>query len=405
LLAVVLCILASDKLTFLNMIVPRMFIAVDNFAYAAIPFFIFTGNMMERGGISKRLVIFARTLLGRSPASLSSITVAASGFFGAISGSNAATVAAIGGLMIPSMEKEGYPKDVAAAVAASAGTLGVVIPPSVPMVTYAITASVSVTTMFIAGIIPGLLLLLALIGVNIVKCANYETNKPAWPTARVIWQSFRDAFLALMMPVIIIGGIYGGIFTPTEAAAVACAYALFVSLCVYREIGLKEVVETLIKSAITSSAILFVIAASSPFQWYMTSTGMAQAIATGIMSMVNSEIFILLLINIVLLFLGCFLETTAIILLITPVLLPIANLIGYDPICLGLIMVVNTSIGMITPPMALNLFVASGIAKVSMESVSRRILPYLAVEVAVLLTLTYASSLILWLPRLMGYSG
>ena len=404
-MAVVCCIYIGENTTYVNMVIPRMFTSVDNFSYAAIPFFILAGNLMEVGGISKRLINFVKVLLGWMPASTANITVGASAFFGAISGSNAATVAAIGGLMIPSMEEEGYPKEQAAAVAASAGTLGVVIPPSVPMVTYAITASVSVTMMFMSGILPGLLLACVIVAVNLCICSKYEKGKHLGHFTRRFVSGFKEAFLALLMPLIILGGIYGGLCTPTEAAAIACLYALIVSVFIYHEVKISQLAKIFEKSAITSAVIIFVISASSPFQWFMTSTNMAQQIASAIVSQITNPLVIIFLMNIVLLFLGCFLETTAIILLIAPVFLPIAEAIGLDPVCLGLIMVVNTSLGMITPPLAVNLFVASGIARISIEKISRKIVPYLCAEVAALLVISYFPDFVLFLPRLIGYTG
>jgi C4-dicarboxylate transporter DctM subunit len=404
--SVFIIIHVNGNMSFLTMVVPKMFTSVDNFSYLAVPCFLFAGNLMVKGGISKRLVAFMKLLLGRMPAAHANITVGTSAFFGAISGSNSATVAAVGGLMIPEMMKEGYPRDVSAAVAASAGTLGVVIPPSVPMVTYAVVVSCSVSTLFMAGFLPGLMLASVMMITNSYLCGRYESRRSTRVSLTELWAAFKDAFLALMMPFIILGGIYGGICTPTEAAAVACFYGLIVSVFVYREVTLKDVVPILISSSITASAILFVVGCSTPFQWLMTSTGMAQGLAAAVIETFTNKYVILLMFNFILLFLGCFLETAAIILLTVPVLYPIASAIGVDPIHLGLIVVVNTSIGMITPPMAFCLFVASGIAKTGIEKVSRKIWPYLIVEIVVLAAVTYVPDTVLVLPRLvLGYTG
>lgn len=405
LFSVLLYIAVTGNDTYYPMIITKMFTAVDNFSLLAMPCFIFAGNVMADGGISARLVKFVKTLLGWTPASLANITIGASAFFGAISGSNAATCAAIGGITIPEMKNNGYPDDVAAAVAAAGSTLGCVVPPSVNMITYAIVASVSVTTMFTAGFLPALLMAVSMIAVNVFFLRRYEVRAAKLPSAGVIWSSFKDAVWALLMPVIILGGIYGGICTPTEAGAVSCLYGVLVSLFVYREIKLRDLAPILVNSAVTSSMILFVIAAATPFQWIMSSSGMSQSIANFVVNAVSSRFVILLLINIVLLFLGCFLETTAIILLMVPVLLPIAASIGFDPIALGIVTIVNTSIGMITPPMAVCLFVSSGISKCRIEAISKRIIPFLAAEILALLVITYWPDLILLLPRMGGYTG
>lgn len=400
--AAVAVLLAQGNPTMYPIIAQRLFTATDSFPLMAVPFFILAGNLMERGGISKRLIDFVKILLRKLPAASACITTAASAFFGAISGSNPATVAAIGGIMAPSMKQTGYPDDEIGAVAAASGTLGVVIPPSIPMVTYSITASVSVGVMFMAGLVPGLLLAVALIIVHQFRQRKYEMGMNIKVTGREIWHAFKDALLALIMPLIILGGIYGGFFTATESAAVACVYAFIISVFVFKELKLGELKDIFVKSAKSSAIVLFVVSLSAPFAYLMTSMGMAVKIADTVVGAFQSNLLIMLMINVVLLFLGCFLETQSIILLVTPVLLPIAKSIGMDPIVLGIIIVVNTSVGMITPPMAVNLFVASSITKSPIESISKKVLPYLGAEIIVLLLLTYIPAIILALPRLLG---
>ncbi|MFR2692752.1 MAG: TRAP transporter large permease [Enterocloster bolteae] len=363
------------NLAYFQMIVQRMFIAMDSFSNAAVPFFILAGNLMEYGGISKRLIGFVRTLMARVPASLKLHYSRGAAFFGAISGSNAATVSAIGGIMVPQMQAEGYPSDEAAAIAASAGTLGVVIPPSVPMIDLCHYYIRFCLRPIYGRVMPGLMLAFVLIGLNIMRCRKYEPAKEREIGRERLWKAFKEAIWALLMPVIILGGIYGGLCTPTEAAAVSCVYSFIVSIFICKELKLKDLPKILVKSAQTTAYILIVVAASSPFQWFMTSTGIVQDISASVLSVPDSRILILLIINMILLFLGCFLETSAIILLVAPVILPIVTSLGLDPVWLGIVMIVNTSIGMITPPMALNLFVSSGIAKVRVEDVSRKILP------------------------------
>lgn len=380
----------------------RIFTQTDNFPLMAVPLFILGGNIMEKGGISKRLIAFLQILLRKLAARLACICVVASAFFGAISGSNPATVAAIGGIMYPHMIKRGYPSDVAAAIAATSGTLGVVIPPSIPMVTYAITASVSIGCMFMAGVVPGLLLALSLCIANIICNRKYDAPETGKVPAKEVFVSFREAILALLMPLIILGGIYGGFFTPTEAAAVASGYALIISVFVYKEVNFKVLADIFKSSALSASIVMFVIGMSAPFAWFLTSNNIPAKLATAVLSIFSSRFSLLIMANIVLLFLGCFLETQSIILLCTPVFVALAPAMGMTAEELGILIVVNTSIGMITPPMGVNLFVACGLSGQSLESVSKKLLPYLLAEVIVLLAISYFPIIISALPRAMG---
>lgn len=388
--------------TNITVVPQRLFTAIDNFSLTAVPFFILAGVLMEKGGISKRLVGFAKLLFNWLPAGLTCITVAASAFFGAISGSNPATVAAIGGIMVPEMVKNGYQKEDAGAIAAAAGTLGVVIPPSIPMVTYAILASVSVGTLFIAGFVPGILLAVALMAVGIFRYGKTEIRTREKISVRTFFATLLDAIWAIIMPVIILGGIYGGFFTPTEAAAVACVYAFIISKFVYKELKTVEIADLFKDAALNTSAILFLVSFAAPFSWLMASQGVTQMIANGVLSLFTSKFAILLVMNCILLFLGLFLDTLSIVLLVTPILMPIAMQIGLDPIALGLIIVVNTSIGMITPPMAMNLFVAGRICAAPLERMSRKVIPFLLAELVVLLIMTYLPQVVLFLPRALG---
>jgi C4-dicarboxylate transporter DctM subunit len=401
-IAALVALTTGNMNTNLVVLVQRMFTSIDSFPFMAIPFFILSGDLMEKGGISKRLIRFAQVILGKLPASMAIITTIASAFFGAISGSNPATVAAIGGIMIPNMEEAGYPKDRAAAIGASAGTLGVVIPPSISMVTYAVIAGVSIGKMFLAGFIPGLSLATAIIIVAVITCRKYEVRSIEEITFVKIIKSFMDAIWAILMPVIILGGIYGGVFTPTEASAVSVVYALFVAKYIYKELQWKDLPAIISRSAVSTAIVLFTICLSAPFTWLMTSANIPTTLANGVLSAFSNKYMILFIANIVLLFLGCFLETQSIILLMTPILLPLFISLGVDPIALGIIMVINTSIGMITPPMAVNLFVAIGIAKISIGDISRRIVPFLLAEIAVLFIVTYFPDIITWLPNLLN---
>ena len=388
-IAAALTMALTGNTQYLAAVPTRMFTQLDNTTLMAVPFFILAGNIMAEGGISDRLIGFFELLLKRLPGRLACISVVASGFFGAISGSNPATVAAIGGITAPRMIQKGYPPEKAAAIAASSGTLGVVIPPSIPMVTYAVTASVSIISMFEAGWVPGIMLIVGLCIANAIMCKKYDSVDTTKYPAKTYLIRFKDAFLALLMPVIILGGIYGGIFTPTESAAVACIYALIVSCFVFRELNLKQLYKIFKDSCISSAVVLSVVGMSAPFAWFMTSENIPTMISTAVMSTFHNKFVILLAMNLLLLFLGCFLETQSIILLVTPILLPMATALGVSPVALGLIIIVNTSIGMITPPMAVNLFVATGICKTTVGAVSKKIIPYLLLEFGILLLYTY----------------
>ena len=400
--AVSVAIIMKGKLALFKSIPQRIFTQIDTFSLMAVPLFILAGNVMEKGGISKRLIAFLQLLLKRIAARLACICVVASAFFGAISGSNPATVAAIGGIMYPHMIERGYPKDVAAAIAATSGTLGVVIPPSIPMVTYGITASVSIGAMFMAGVVPGLLLALALCFTNIAMCKKYDAPDKTKTSSKVFLLTFRDALLALMMPIIILGGIYGGIFTATEAAAVSAVYAIVISMFVYKEVNFKKLCEIILASAISSAVIFTVIGCSAPFGYFLTSNNIPAQMSASILKVFSSKFSLVLMTNLVLLFLGCFLETQSIIILTTPVFLGIAPAMGMSPEELGILIVVNTSIGMITPPMGVNLFVACGFSGQTLEQVSKRLWPYLIAEVSVLLLISYVPRVISWFPHLLG---
>ena len=350
-----LTMMLTNNAQYLASIPTRMFTQLDSFTLMAVPFFILAGNIMAEGGISDRLISFFELLLKRLPGRLSCICVVASGFFGAISGSNPATVAAIGGICAPKMIEKGYSREDAAAIAASSGTLGVVIPPSIPMVTYAVTASVSVTAMFEAGWIPGIMLIVGLCIGNMFWYKHCDSvDKTKYPV-KVYVDRFVKAILALLMPIIILGGIYAGIFTPTESASVACIYALIISVFVFREVNLKTLYKIFADSCVSSAVVLFVVSMSAPFGWFMTTENIPTILSTTIMS----------------------------------ILLPIATALGVSPIALGLIIIVNTSIGMITPPMAVNLFVATGVCKTTIGAVSKKIVKYLILEFCILLLYMY----------------
>ena len=362
----------------------RMFTSADSFPFMAIPFFMLAGGLMEHGGISRRLVNLASSLVGGFRGGLGLITILASAFFGAISGSNPATVAAIGGIMVPEMIRKGYPPAYAAAIAAAGGTLGVIIPPSIPMITFGVVAGVSIGDLFLAGFGPGILIALSISIVTVFQSSRMHIPLEPKRTFGDFLSALKESALAIIMPVIILGGIYGGVFTPTEAGAVAVIYSFIVSVFVYRELSFGLLKKVIIRAGISTSIVFFVIATSQSLSWLITVSRVSQAIADSMLSITNQPFLLITLINVILLIFGVFLETQAIILLMAPLFLPIVTGIGMDPLMLGVIMVVNTSVGMITPPMAVNLFVAVSLVKdynVTIEKITRNILLFLIVEI------------------------
>jgi len=400
-LAGIVALIFGDMPTPPLLIAQRMFTAVDSFPFMAIPFFMIAGGFMETGGMSRRLVEFAKALVGSLKGGLGIITVLACAFFAALSGSNPATVAAIGSLMIPAMVSAGYPLTFAAAVAAAGGTLGVIIPPSIPMVTYGVVTNTSIGDLFIAGFIPGVLVAAAIVGVVVWKANQLDLPRGEPTSLAHVLKTGREALLALFMPVIILGGIYGGVFTPTEAAAVATVYAFIVGVFIFREITLADIYNIILKAATSTAVVLFVIATSSSFSWLLTSLQIPEKVAEIMLSISSNPTVILLILNVILLFLGSFLETQAIILLVTPIIFPLAVELGIHPLVLGIIIVVNTSIGMITPPMAVNLFVACSLTGLSIEKISRPILAFLFAELAALLLISNIPGISLYLVHLL----
>ncbi|MDK2854944.1 MAG: C4-dicarboxylate transporter, DctM subunit [Bacillota bacterium] len=376
----------------------RLFTSTDSFALLAVPFFILAGEIMQQGGISRRLVAFANDLLGWVSGGLALVSIAACAFFAAISGSGAATTAAIGGVMYPEMKKRGYHPDFAAAVQALGGTLGIVIPPSIPFVVYGIITGASVGALFLAGVIPGMLGALAymFLAFALSRRAGYRSGELAG--LGQLWHSFREAFWGLLMPLIILGGIYGGVFTPTEAAVVAVVYALAVALFIYREIGLKDLKRIFVGASITSAMVMFLIATAALFGWVMTRENIPQQLARAIVAVAGTPLTFLLLVNVIYFVAGMLLDTVAIILLLVPILYPIAAQLGIDPVHFGLVTVFNLGIGQITPPFGVCLFVSSGISGISLERIARAIWPFFILAVLLTLLYTYVPSLSLWLP-------
>jgi C4-dicarboxylate transporter DctM subunit len=387
----------------LTIIVQRLFTSLDSFPLLAVPFFILAGTLMERGGISKRLIDLANSFVGSTTGGLAIVTIVASMFFSAMSGSGPATTAAIGSIMIPAMVARGYDKGFASATQATAGEIGVIIPPSIPMILFGIVGGVSIGDLFLAGFLPGILVGLSLMVVAYLtsKKRNYvgDSKKATWKERGI---ALRKAFLALLMPVIILGGIYGGVFTPTEAAVVATVYALVVGLFMYKEIKWKDLTEIFYKSAMMSAIILLIVANAGLFSWIMTSQGIPQMAASWFSDISNPIVF-LLLINVLLLVIGMFFDAGAAILIMVPILLPIAISLGIDPIHFGIIMIVNLAMGMITPPIGVNLFVVCEIANIKIEKVSRALVPYFLIMIVDLLLISYIPQISTFLPNLLKH--
>jgi C4-dicarboxylate transporter DctM subunit len=392
--------LASGKIP-LFMIGQKLFAALDTFSLMAIPFFMLAGGIMSRGGASRRLVNFANALVGWMPGGLAMVTVLASLFFGALSGSSTATVAAIGGIMIPSLLEAGYDRRFALTTAAFAGFLGVIIPPSIPMIVYGTCTGVSIGKLFMAGFIPGLILALA-------ECAYcfYYGKKHKIPTQKFslpkLRRAFIEAFAALLMPIIILGGIYGGIFTPTEAAAVACGYGIIACMLIYREMNFRQLWQATLDAVISGGMIMFIIAAAGAFGYILTIEQIPDKAAEFLISVSDSKLVFLLLINLLLLLVGCFLETTAANLILAPILYPVLVAYGIDPIHFGIVMIVNLAMGMCTPPLGVNLFVSASIMQEKVETViNKHLFVYMALGLAIIALLSWVPEISLFLPNAM----
>lgn len=395
--------LASTLVFFLDgnvsliVIIQRMFNSVDSFPLMAIPFFILAGKLMESGGISRRLIHLANVIFGRVKGGLGIVSIVACAFFAAISGSAAATTAAVGALMIPAMVNKGYDKSFATAIQAAGGTIGIMIPPSVPLVLYGVAAGVSVSELFIAGIVPGLFVMVSLILLVYLISLKEGYGGGEKFGFTDFFKAFFDAFLALMMPVIILGGIYGGIFTPTEAAVVAVVYGLFVGIFIYREIKVADLGRIFSSSVVVTAVIMFIIAGASVFGYYLTRQRIPAELTELMLSVTDNWIIALLIINLLLLICGVFLETSAAIIILTPILVPIASALGIDLVHFGIIMIVNLGIGFITPPVGVNLFVAANIAGTKFESLLKAIVPFVLIMIVDVLIISFIPEISLFL--------
>ncbi|WP_102347595.1 TRAP transporter large permease [Bacillus sp. Marseille-P3661] len=368
--------------------VQRMITGLDSFALMAIPLFMVAGKIMEIGGISKRLVDLAASIVGSVTGGFAIIAVMASMFFAAISGSAPATVIAIGSIMVPAMIKEGYDKKFALALIAASGTIGIIIPPSIPFITYGISASTSVGDLFIAGIIPGALMGLSLVIYSYIISKKYGYKGGEKTNLKRFFHNFKRSILGLMMPLIILGGIYAGWFTPTESGAVACVYGLVVSLFIYKSLKFSELKKIFAEAGVLSAMVLFIIATANLLSWLITVEQIPTKVAGALSSVTESPLVFLMIINVILLFVGTFLEINAAIILIVPILLPMLQMYGINLTHFGVLMIFNLAIGLLTPPLGVNLFVAKSLSDIQFSTLVRSIVPFILIMLLNLIILT-----------------
>jgi len=400
-LATAICLAATTNIP-LVLIAQKSVTGLDSFPLLAIPYFILAGALMLEGGISKRLVDLADSLLGFVTGGLAMVTVLACMFFAAISGSGPATVSAIGSFMIPAMKERGYDSGFAAALAACAGTIGVIIPPSIPFVIYGVVAQVSIGDMFIAGIIPGIILGIALMLVcYLVSLKKGYRGSGQKPSIKTVGKAFREAIWALIIPVIVLGGIYGGIFTPTEAAVVTVVYSFFVGKFIYKELTLKKIYNCLLDSSLVNGVTQFMIGLSMAFASYLALAQIPTTVASWLAGLSDTPWVTLTIINIFLLILGCFVDNIPAVIILTPILLPIVKQLGVDPIHFGLFLTVNLAVGFITPPYGINLFVATAISGESIETISKNLLYFIAAMILCVFLFTNIPGLSLWLVNIL----
>ncbi|MGS2779196.1 TRAP transporter large permease [Robertmurraya sp. GLU-23] len=399
-LSTVLGVWLHDTLP-LEIVPQRIFVSMNSFPLMAIPFFILAGNLMGAGSMSKRLVNFASSLVGHFTGGLAMVAIVTSMFFAAISGSGAATTAAIGSILIPAMVARGYKIEYAAANQAVSGALGIIIPPSIAMILYGVAAEVSIGDLFIAGILPGLLITFSLL-VSAYIIANRNGYKgeerKSFPD---VLKSFKESILALLMPIIVLGGIYSGIFTPTEASVVAVVYSFVVGYFVYRDLSILQVADTLKKSAISSSVIMIVIGTAGLFGFFIEMNGVPGMIYSSISDVITNKYIFLIIVNIILFVAGMFLEGGAAILIFVPLLLGTAVNLGIDPVHFGVIMVCNLAIGLVTPPVGIDLFVVSQLTKLSIVRIAKAVIPLIFILIVDVLVISFFPPLSTWLPSLL----
>lgn len=393
-----------SKGVMLSVMAQRIFTGIDSFPLMAVPFFVLAGELMNRGGTTRRLIDFANVLVGRIPGGLAHTNIVASMFFGGISGSAVADAAAMGTILVPGMVSKGFPPGFSAAVTAASSTVGPIIPPSIFMVIMGVTTGLSIGGLFAAGIVPGLLLGFSMMALSYFMAIHYHYPRETTPFhIKTIGKAFFSAAPALLAPFIILGGILGGVFTATEAAAVAVLYAFILGVFVYHELSLRDMIDVFVQSGTTTAVLLLIIGMANIFAWVLTAEQIPSRIAQAMLSVTENRYAILLLMNVFLLFIGMFLEGGAAIIILAPTLLAVAKAVGIVPLHFGFVMVLNIVVGLLTPPLGVCLFVVAGVTGLNFSSIIRSVLPFLALEIGVLLLITYVPSLILYIPRLLGY--
>ena len=380
----------------------KLFTGIEKFEIMAIPFFILAGNFLTHGGVAKRMINFATSMVGHWYGGLGLAGVVACALFAAVSGSSPATVVAIGSILLPAIVKAGFPKKFGAGVISTSGALGILIPPSIVMVMYSVATNTSVGALFMAGVVPGIALALTLGGVTWYRARKYDYPRQPKATWGERWKAFRASVWGLLLIVVVMGGIYTGIFTPTEAAAMSAVYAFICAVFIYRDLGLKDVPKVLLNSANMSAMLLYIITNAVLFSFIMTNENIPQALADWMLGHGLGLITFLLAVNVILLLAGNFMEPSSIVLIFAPILFPVAVKLGIHPVHFGILMVVNMEVGMCHPPVGLNLYVASGITKMGITELTVAVWPWLLSMLCFLMVVTYWPSLSLWLPQQLG---
>lgn len=406
---IALCLGISSIVTMLSLDVSlttlpmNIYAGIGKFTLLAIPFFVLAGCIMEKAEISAKLINLADKMVGHKKGGLAIVCVVTACFFAAISGSGPATVAALGAVIIPAMISAGYGKGMSSALMSAAGSIGIVIPPSIVFVVYSSITGVSVGKMFMAGIIPGILMGAALIVAALLMIRkNKEVEGRKKATGKERLNALKEAFWGLLMPVIILGGIYGGFFTPTEAAAVSAAYGLFVGLVIYRTIQLRDIAAIFKEAAVSSGGIMLIVGSASLFAWLCQSEGISNMVSDVLLSLGKNQIVFLIIVNIVMLVAGFFLEATSAMYIFVPIIAPVAMALGYDMTALGVVLTVNMAIGQITPPVGVNLYVACNTGDINLKEITKSVIPYVCALIVALLLITYIPKLSIWLPGIMG---
>lgn len=396
-----LVVIVTEGIVPLLIVPQKMLVSMNTWTLLAIPFFMLVGVIMDKSGITDRLVGFASGLVGWMRGGMSYVSVVTGMLMGGISGSAPADTAALSGVMIPSMKRLGYPKDFAAALQAASGSIGIIIPPSIPMVVLGSITNISVGALFLGGIVPGVLIGFCLIGISAVICIRngYGEVTSSGFSFKTLFSATKAALLPLIAPLIVVGGILSGVFTPTESSVIAVVYTLFLGLIVYRKISISDLPDVFLEAVVSSANVVLIIAASSLFSWYLTKTGVPAAISEAMFSISSSPWFILFAINFIFFIGGMFLEGLALIIMFVPILLPVAMKVGIDPVFFGVMVVINIAIGTLTPPVGVCLFVASSSGGVSYESVARRATPLIGALVAVLVLTCVYPELITFIPQ------